>query len=52
MCCAVAIAQRHDLLAGEDEDEQHGERQVDEVRRLDQTDGQEEQRLQLPCASG
>src|SRR3954453_19465 len=33
--------------AGDDEDEQHGEGQVDEVHGLHQADGQEEQRLQL-----
>jgi len=31
---------------GENEDEQHGEGEVDEVHRLDQADRQEEQRLQ------
>src|ERR1700750_2610272 len=37
---------------GEDEDEQHGEGQVDEVHRLDQTDRQEEQRPQATFCLG
>src|SRR5438874_5494031 len=37
---------RSSLLARKDEDEQHREREVDEVHRLDEANGQEEQGLQ------
>src|SRR5664279_5399535 len=39
-------------LLCKDEDEEHRERQVDEVRRFDQADGEEEQGLQLTLRFG
>src|SRR5262249_48748511 len=46
--CALAVK----LLLGQNEDEQHREREVDEVHRLDQTHGQEEQCLQAALRFG
>jgi hypothetical protein len=46
--CAMTVK----LLLCENEDEQHGEGEVDEVHRLDQTHGQEKQCLQAPLRFG
>src|SRR5215831_18981477 len=49
-CTVCAMTVR--LLLCENEDEQHREREVDEVHRLDQTHGQEEQCLQAALRFG
>ena len=50
--CAVSVVLRSGSASAEDEDEQRHEGEVDEEHRLDQTDRQEEDRLQAALGLG